>query len=379
MCIHVFIHHTTREHDTRLLSTLNPVTGYTVNSPFQDPFVTSPPCDYPHILGPLLPEEVCSWHPRCCRLEQQILCKTDGKFCRLKLRVRYHHFYFAGEAAEQNLSFLEPYLNGEAHSLLLIGWFFKAGVELCLANIYRDKKLLDFNTTDEKDLSQIYRTQYLCASNLVLYATNRLNQFALQWDTELGAFLSRPGALLDTFQNSLYSQSLGLRLDSLTHLDSYRESVVFQFDKLPRFQSVTAESFLYEQLPFGNDPSSVSDFSFSLSVAPTQGLLARHGSEGSEDKEDTEGSEDKEGAEDSEESEDGGDDTIYAIEGIVDHRPRGVIERSRIRSYKIRWQGDWPRNQKQTWQRARDTPDLYIDQYFANGRHKAKSVKRRQE
>ncbi|RYP89818.1 hypothetical protein DL770_004029 [Monosporascus sp. CRB-9-2] len=69
MCVTVHLHHTSYAHESRFLSVINVATGYTVFSPFQEPFYRScpRPCSRPYDEVP--PRNRCRWHRGCCWLE----------------------------------------------------------------------------------------------------------------------------------------------------------------------------------------------------------------------------------------------------------------------------------------------------------------------
>ncbi|KAI0017963.1 hypothetical protein F4780DRAFT_781815 [Xylariomycetidae sp. FL0641] len=116
MCIHLFLHNTSPEHDTRFLAVLNAITGYTVYSPFQDPYVKA--CGAPCFAaapssrglvvvagGDIQPHEHCLWHPACCRLERSAICRqpdprrctTWTKYHHYRHHHQHHHHHHAGD------------------------------------------------------------------------------------------------------------------------------------------------------------------------------------------------------------------------------------------------------------------------------------------
>ncbi|KAI0173063.1 hypothetical protein GGR52DRAFT_370243 [Hypoxylon sp. FL1284] len=195
MCLLLFIHNTTPEHETRLFSVVNPDTGYAVYNPFQDPYA-SPPCDYPHIFEQIARHEACPWHSGCCRLSQRLVCRQKGETC--QVRVKYHHFSFADEDANEILSFLNVYYKGSQVLLQLASRFFEAGTELALANYHRNKVSESLSMADYGNRADL-AAKFDQLSHSVSHAAQRFSNLARLWDLNTGpkALPPRPGTLLE--------------------------------------------------------------------------------------------------------------------------------------------------------------------------------------
>ncbi|KAI1775951.1 hypothetical protein F4818DRAFT_458087 [Hypoxylon cercidicola] len=382
MCLSVYIHNTSYEHETRFLSVVNPDTGYAVYNPFQDPYV-SPSCDYPHVFEPIPPQEVCLWHPKCCRITQRVLC-LNAKAC--GVRVKYHHFCFADEDAEECLSSLNAYLMGNVSLLPLVCWYFKAGVELGLAIMHRNmvSRSLAADAAKRADLEAQFAQLSMSAS----YTADRIRQLARLWDVNIGALPLRPGALKGMMQNSLHSINIGLReapdnnhndrslcvelsevqvghIPFGNDLSGFSSSLVPTRDISQLESSSTVPPPVDQQLEVNNRwlPESIHQSRVPSPCLSSSSPLSSPPCSSEPDSLNLSILEDSDSYRDEESQSDEEDDTIYPIETLVGHRPRGVA-RSHVTAYKIRWEGDWPRNQKQTWQRAEHTPMECIDQYW---------------
>ncbi|KAI5917843.1 hypothetical protein F4810DRAFT_633619 [Camillea tinctor] len=217
MCIKLYIHNTSRQHDTRFLSVINPATGYTVYSPFQDPYVKLSPCQCPiphtHPGRPhpdiLAPHEVCLWHAPCCHLEILNVCRLTNKLdiedddpesC--QSWTKYHHFCETAEGREDR-SFLSKYFLSPPHPhhnttlLPFAAHFFKSGVEFALANRYHGqvvRRLQDPNMhhapMHEK---QALARQLAYFDRVSRVAVGVLAQFAMRWDASQNMWPARPG------------------------------------------------------------------------------------------------------------------------------------------------------------------------------------------
>ncbi|KAI1453355.1 hypothetical protein F4805DRAFT_478606 [Annulohypoxylon moriforme] len=259
MCFDLHIHNTPREHDTRHLSIINPVTGYTVYSPWQDPY-TSPPCDYPHLLEPIPPHQFCPFHPRCCRLERHFICRFRDGTCRTQ--VKYHHFVDDANDETNDASFLSAYLGYDPSLLLIAAWFFKSGVELALADKSRSQISQLLTELAERDNSQGYNivnstrrteleSRYAHLTYIISCSREVLGQFATLWDlnTGPGALPPRPGSHPDPECNAPLSRRLKLRTDRWVKRDDSQFSWPQLTQLWPNFEAGL--------LPIGDDPSVV--------------------------------------------------------------------------------------------------------------------------
>ncbi|KAI2617880.1 hypothetical protein GGR54DRAFT_201814 [Hypoxylon sp. NC1633] len=458
MCFHVISHHTSSEHDTRFLSIINPVTGYTVYSPFQEPY-TGQRCTYPHIVAPIHPVPVCPWHPGCCRLTENVICHGDPNVC--ATRVRYHHYVDEEKGEINDLSFLHAYLSWDPSNLLIPAWFFKAGVELGLADMYKNQTLRRLDQLNGAGLYAAERASlepHLARySNMLTCAQETLGQFARLWDekSEQGFLPPRPGKHPDPVQNVYSSAALNLRVGTWAKTDTnafpwpqlvelwprFRAGLLrFEDDPaiLPLVGSTRMSSNLNTDALFSNlsldspyksppidprifNPAPVNPLPFT--APPTQPLLSSpplrypvqerqfitpttqpaisqyssmsslttlssaspspfsspplssvHSSHPLDTESESEAastifvslsgsseSETTEGAESLGTELDEGQ--VFAIEALVGHRPPGA-SRSRVVSYRVRWEGDWPPRQKETWQRERDIAPCHIEEYW---------------
>lgn len=66
----------------------------------------------------------------------------------------------------------------------------------------------------------------------------------------------------------------------------------------------------------------------------------------------------------------------YPIEDLIDHYPHGP--RSRVTSYRVRWAGDWPAREKESWQRRRNIAPSIIAAYWDKESTKEKEQRRRE-
>ncbi|KAI1204178.1 uncharacterized protein F4807DRAFT_465905 [Annulohypoxylon truncatum] len=259
MCFDLYVHNTAREHDTRHLSIINPVTGYTVYSPWQDPYM-SPPCDYPHILEPIPPHQSCPFHPRCCRLQRHFVCRFKDGSC--QTQVKYHHFVDEASGETNNTSFLSAYFGYNPSLLSLAGWFFKAGVEFALADKYRSQisqrlaGMVERDNGQARDMMDLTeRTDLEARYSHLTYVINCsrqvLGQFAMLWDlnTGPGGLPPRPGGNPNPEFNAPLSRRLNLR----THGWVKRDDSPFYWPQLIQLWPNFEAGFL----PFGDDPSVV--------------------------------------------------------------------------------------------------------------------------
>ncbi|KAI5856159.1 hypothetical protein GGS23DRAFT_601268 [Durotheca rogersii] len=241
MCLRLTVHHTSRRHDTRFLSIINPVTGYTVHSPWQEPYQTLQVCDYPCVVEKIPVEEHCLWHGHCCRLHTTYLCQQDVGIC--AVWVKYHHFVFDEDEYHDDehhdehhdehdrkipndLPFLGAYLRYGA-CLQLVPWLFKAGVELCLADTYRAQisrelagAILD-RGADAAEKRMLLESRLRHFEIVMAYARDCLGQFARLWDAETArrALPPRPGAAADPEQSAVVSELMRLDVESWAQRD----------------------------------------------------------------------------------------------------------------------------------------------------------------
>lgn len=83
MCLTLYAHYTSRRHDSRPFSLLNPTGNQavrranTVSNPFADP----PPlyCQFPCVTEPIDYHLQCPWHRGCCRLEEESWCEAPSR------------------------------------------------------------------------------------------------------------------------------------------------------------------------------------------------------------------------------------------------------------------------------------------------------------
>ncbi|KAI1496296.1 hypothetical protein F5X99DRAFT_414247 [Biscogniauxia marginata] len=112
--------------------------------------------------------------------------------------------------------------------------------------------------------------------------------------------------------------------------------------------------------------------------SPTTSSSSRSDSSGSLGDNDRDGSssgEDKD--KDQNENESGEDDDAeedeedklgpneYPVEALVNHKPKRAA-RSDVKHYKVRWEGDWPARQKETWEHRSNIAPMIIREYWLN-------------
>ncbi|KAI0880003.1 uncharacterized protein GGS22DRAFT_198418 [Annulohypoxylon maeteangense] len=259
MCFDLYVHNTVREHDTRHLSIINPVTGYTVYSPWQDPQM-SPPCDYPHILDPIPPRESCPFHPRCCRLQRHFVCRFRDGSC--QTQVKYHHFVEETNDETKDTSFLSAYFGYNPSLLLIAAWLFKSGVELAIADKHRSQISQLLAEMAESDNSQGCKAidsvqqakleaRYARLTYIITCSREVIGQFATLWDlnTGPGALPPRPGSHPNPESNEPLSRRLNLRTDRWVKVDDGKFSWPRLIQLWPNFEA----GFL----PIGDNPSVV--------------------------------------------------------------------------------------------------------------------------
>ncbi|KAI0116749.1 hypothetical protein F4814DRAFT_413878 [Daldinia grandis] len=334
MCLEIYVHNTTPEHDTRLLSILNPVTGYTVYSPWQEPY--SSMCIYPHITEKIDINQHCPWHRGCCRLEHHTRCQLGN----CNMWTKYHHFVDEENGESKDLSFLDAYTGHNPIHPFIAGWLFKSGAELEHSNFTLSAPptiIEERSYAAGLARAEWWRTRIHDAGTS---GKEHLAQFAILWDrnTGPGALPLRPGSQADPMLNDCVSSLLGLRvakseqfLDAGPILwphyiqlwDKYRDGI------LP----VRDDPFTIPWIAGGNTAVSDPGSMFSAvpdSVGDNVGL-------------DT-------------------GDNVHIVEALVDHDPPHAAPRA-ARWYKVRWEGDWE-NDKETWERDTDISPQLIDTYW---------------
>ncbi|KAI0843847.1 hypothetical protein F5Y00DRAFT_267164 [Daldinia vernicosa] len=218
MCLEIYVHCTTPEHDTRRQSIINPITGYTVYSPWQEP--DSKICDYPHIAEQIDMNQYCPWHPGCCRLERHHWCWSDN----CSIWTKYHHFVDEENGETKDISFLNIYRGHNPTHLYIAGWLFKAGAELWFSYHH----LINLPISIEGSSSYaagLANAEWLRTRlhEIAIKAKDCLAQFAILYDLNSGpgALPPRPGAEADPRRNEYVSKFLGLRVaDSRWSLDT---------------------------------------------------------------------------------------------------------------------------------------------------------------
>ncbi|KAI8628794.1 hypothetical protein F5Y19DRAFT_96717 [Xylariaceae sp. FL1651] len=265
MCILVCLHHTPINHkDTRFPSVLNPATGFTVLSPFQDPHAAS--CPFPCIIQ----DSTCPWHSGCCRFTQQRFCRYDGRKSQCRFWIKYHHVLQENETF--NIKALRSYQVDDPGFLHFVGHFFKTGAELNLAHskLVEIQQLLKKPSSKagsdmDSDLdSAIKRVSLLSQGfhyqKVKLMAEVVLAQFAIFWDTRTaeGVFPPRPGREPVPDLNK-YNVS-----------DTYLKPISWtRTDYGPNFWPYSQKQWgdIKERIPFGLDPSSIPWTQVSLSMS----------------------------------------------------------------------------------------------------------------
>ncbi|KAI1134602.1 hypothetical protein F5Y05DRAFT_421981 [Hypoxylon sp. FL0543] len=400
MCLEVYIHTTCREHDTRRPSVVNPATGYTVYSPFQEPS-PNPRCEYPHVYELIPPDLHCPYHPGCCKLEGKVVCQFEGDTCRT--RVKYHHFVDKENGETDDLSFLDAYLCINPSLVFIAAWFFKAGVQLAEADLRRNKLLDRLSSVDgdnNKNQRQKLERRLAHLSSAVALSRESVGQFAVIWDLNTGpkALPPRPGWHPDPEQNAGLSNDLRLKVQGWRRRDA---------DEIewPRLVNLR-EGFRAGLLPIYDDPSIVcwgfrtkdqaaSSFPSSTYIsAPAEQVDCVHFNTGTpivylEPKTPEAASyassyvlpspsprpdifkhdsdhESNHSASDADESSEQEEDSnkLYPIEAIVGHGPPSAPSLKRLKMLKVRWSGDWPPDQKETWQMKDDIPPDIVANYW---------------
>ncbi|KAI8958845.1 hypothetical protein F5Y11DRAFT_362362 [Daldinia sp. FL1419] len=215
MCLVIYAHFTTREHDSRFPSIINAATRYTVLSPWQDPAVRK--CDQPHMDN--IEEDLkCDWHPGCCRLEILPRCNSVSGGC--KIWCRYHHFIDRGRGDTNDGAFLGYFTPNDSTLLLTASWLFKSGVEAY--SLRQNLAILPPAAHDEQPSTSLIRKRL---EDSLSQATDDIGQFAILWDrkTSDSGFHQlpwRPGAERDPRDNKAWSEDyLRLRVVDRGHPD----------------------------------------------------------------------------------------------------------------------------------------------------------------
>ncbi|KAI2777790.1 hypothetical protein F4815DRAFT_279405 [Daldinia loculata] len=326
MCLEIYVHCTTPEHDTRHLSTLNPVTGYTVYSPWQEPH--SKICEHPHIIEQIDINQHCLWHPGCCRLEHHRRCWSDN----CSMWSTYHHFVDEQNGEAKDISFLGMYMGHNPTNLLIAGWLFKAGAEVEVSKHHlRNSPIIIEGSSYAAGLAN---AEWLRRRLYEIYnkAKECLAQFAILWDMNSGpgALPPRPGLEADPRLNEFVSSLLCLRVaDSGQFLDTSTVSWPHYIQLWDKFRAGV--------VPLRDDPYSVPW------IAGASRVESDPDSVGYKVKLD-------EG------------DKVYNVEALVGHDPPHVVRRD-VQRYKVRWEGDWEED-KETWVRVIDINPELIDAYW---------------
>ncbi|KAI0544756.1 hypothetical protein F4679DRAFT_563682 [Xylaria curta] len=248
MCIRVCIHRTTAAHDKRFHAVLNPATGYTVLSPFQDPIISS--CESSPCIEIKSPQtsHYCPWHAGCCNFDKYDLSCNAPQKCTSK--INYHHF-LRKEAPNFSVASLRPYTIDPVFPSL-IARFFKAGVELNLAltklpelKASLDKLPIlsnDVAVEKAKIASRWYHYQHIKLLSMAFMA-----QMAIYWDAKVDQKLwpPRPGREVFPELNCFNESDAYLQVVSMGKMDfDPRGEWPHIFTQWPNFG---------ESLSFGNE------------------------------------------------------------------------------------------------------------------------------
>ncbi|KAI0469178.1 hypothetical protein F4859DRAFT_516528 [Xylaria cf. heliscus] len=284
MCIRVCIHRTSAEHDKRFFAVLNPATGYTVLSPFQDP--GSDFCESPCINRPSTSSQICPWHAGCCNFDEYDLC-NEPQNCNMS--VNYHHF-LSKEAPSFSVGVLRVYMVDPSF-LLHAARFFKTGVELNLglrklpelqSSLGRlpGSGLSDSGTAVNKAsiASRWYHYQHIKLASAALLA-----QLAIYWDmkAESGLWPKRPGREPLPDMNMLNDSDAHLKIISVGNMDivDTRGEWPHIFKQSPNFIESLSPDTNPNLLPWVPDPESgsyraITDISYDS--ANTDALALAH-------------------------------------------------------------------------------------------------------
>ncbi|KAI1408672.1 hypothetical protein F5Y13DRAFT_204660 [Hypoxylon sp. FL1857] len=410
MCLEVYIHHTSRENDSRQPCIVNPATGYKVLSPFQEPYPCRP-CAYTHVTEPIPPQQSCPYHPSCCKLEGKVVCRFEDGAC--TTRVKYHHFAHKEDGEVEDLSFLDAYLVDSPPLLFLVAWFFKTGSELAIAQIHRDQisaRLSRVGGSDSNEGNAAERAalevQLAHFSYIVAYSGAALAQFAILWDlnSSPGALPPRPGWNPDPEQNATLSRKLKLTVQGWDWRDTGRHSwpphvelwEEFRTGSLPVYEDPSIMTLQEAFTPLSSSSSlnlthispqrqPISFVSFNTGVpimapdrrAPTEA----RSSPVSPPSPPSSPNDYNPGSNTNSDNADSASDRnrMYYVEDLVDHRPRTSTLRQ-VKQFKVRWAGNWPPDQKETWQPRRDIPSHIIAGYWgkiSDTNHRRANMRRR--
>ncbi|KAI0454179.1 hypothetical protein F5B21DRAFT_259876 [Xylaria acuta] len=281
MCIRVCIHRTSAVHDKRFSAVLNPATGYTVLSPFQDP--SSDCCKSPCIDIPSMSSQTCCpWHAGCCKFDEYTLPCSGPQSCNMS--VNYHHF-LSKEAPSFSVGVLRVYMVDPTFLSHAVR-FFKAGVELNLAlaklpelqsslDRLRGLGLSDSSTAVNKAsiASRWYHYQHIKLASAAFLA-----QLAIYWDmkTENGRWPQRPGREVCPEMNPVNDSDAYLKVVTVGKMDfDARGEWPHIFKQWPNFIESLSDDSDPSLLPWTRDPESgtwrsVMDISWTPSSSNTQ-------------------------------------------------------------------------------------------------------------
>ncbi len=428
MCIHLFNHHTTPEHESRWVSVINPVTGYAVSSPFQHPRYMT--CEAPCIREAILLSQRCEWHQSCCRLYCQILPCQAPVQC-MSPRICLH--LYEGEYEKLPLGFLDHLQTCDPLLLDTLSQLFLCGIELSLANLFgqqltyiltepsrelspssrsylewrRDlfRGVVDMN---EEHLGQLARFLDLCGETTTgsgSYFPPRpgrerrpeLNGLgptagfpflrAVSWAGEDGGPVPWPdgvslwpdlAALIRRFSGASnfvpWAGGLPIRLGNTTVSVEYLADISdvlagaapgASASRDPRPLPLSGGDTMSggrlrrspEQGGDDEDYDSSQDAECDPDYDPPLPPRVAEDDDADDNANDSDGDEGKDEGEDEEDT--------YLIEALVAHRP-AATDRAKVRHYKVRWLGDWPASQKQTWEPFGNIAESIIDEYWAD-------------
>ncbi|KAI0399788.1 hypothetical protein F4802DRAFT_602669 [Xylaria palmicola] len=263
MCLHVYLHHTSEEHDERFASVLNPATGYTVLSPFQQP--SRNPCRSPCIKGPRRAfYQPCPWHGGCCDLSEHEVCRhgIGGGSC--GTRVSYHYFMSEADPSFDPGMLLQAYLADDDTFLPLVVRLFKAGAEFHLAM----GKIQELQTSHNQ-LHALNLSDHLAAVKkasiasrfnhyqyIKLITAAYLAQIAIHWDAKAaqGAWPQRPGREARPEANKYNPSDFYLETVSRGKADvDPRRPWPHLFKQWPNFQALLPPDESPDSLPWRPD------------------------------------------------------------------------------------------------------------------------------
>lgn len=178
------------------------------------------------------------------------------------MQVRYHHFVDEANGETEDITFLSAYFGYNPSLLLIPGWFFKAGVELALADKYRSqisRRLAEMarrdNGQSQNTVNQIERNdldaRYAHYTHIINLSREVLGQFATFWDLNTGpsALPPRPGSNPEPSCNEPLSSALKIRTNRWVKRDEGQFYWPQLIQLWPNFEAGL--------LPIGDDPSIV--------------------------------------------------------------------------------------------------------------------------